>query len=66
MGKKQLIEKLELFSQVAKRDDYVLLDQKAHRICAPQDDTKCYAIILWTKDGPNDNSPSSEKIVRCL
>lgn len=65
MNGKQLIEQQELFSQLTNADDYVLLDQKSHRICAPQDD-ECHAIIVWTKDGPNDNSPSAEKIVICL
>ena len=59
---KQLIEEQEVFGQVTEADDYVLLDQKSHKICAPEDD-ECHVIVLWTKDGPNDNSPSAIKIV---
>ena len=59
---KQLIEKQEVFGQVTEADDYVLLDQKSHKICAPEDN-ECYSIVLWTKYGPNDNSLSAIKIV---
>lgn len=61
----QLIEKQNLFSQVAADDDYALLDRKAHIICAPQDD-KSHTIIFWTKDNPNDNSPTVEEIMSCV
>jgi len=65
MNGKQLIERQETYSKVANGHDYVLLDGKAHRICAPEDE-QCYAIILWNKDSPSDNSPSTDKIVHCL
>ena len=26
-------------------------------------DDECHAIVFWTKDGPNNNSPSAIKIV---
>lgn len=62
---KKLIEKQELLNQVVDAEKFIILDEKSHRICPPEED-KCHPIIFWTKDGPNDESPSDSKIVSCL
>ena len=50
MIEKQLIKEQEVFGQVTEADNYVLLDQKAQRICATEDE--CHVIVFWTKDVP--------------
>lgn len=42
--------------------NYIVLDGCTYRIKAPEDNGR-YSIILWTMDGPNDNNPTSDKIV---
>jgi len=40
------------------------LKKKVNWICAPgPEDKSTWALILWTKDNPDDNEPHSDKIV---
>ena len=42
----------------------MLLENKMNRICAPEpNDKSTWALILWTKDNPNDDKPCPQKIV---
>lgn len=52
-------------SEHLKDADFVLIGDDYHRICAPLpgDPSKMRSCIFWTKDGPDDNSPSWEKVV---
>jgi len=46
----------------SKAPNYFLLEGKTHRIVAPSDNMP-HSIIFWTKEGLDDTSPTSEKIV---
>lgn len=55
---------LNMGSENDKEPNFVILENCAHRICAPrQDDDRFYSLIFWTKDSPDDNLPMPAKIV---
>ncbi|KAF8054079.1 hypothetical protein FPV67DRAFT_1461569 [Lyophyllum atratum] len=44
-------------------DGYILINGLMHRICAPPaEDQRMRSIILWTKDGPDDENPTWNKV----
>jgi hypothetical protein len=49
------------------KDEYIRVDQRMHRLCAPPFDESnkapCHPFILWTKESPTDNHPRWDKVV---
>ncbi len=44
--------------------NFISLEEKVNRICAPKpDDDTTWPIILWQKQSPDDDDPQPEKIV---
>lgn len=49
------------------QNNYVLLEDKVHRVCAPTEDSnRSYSFIFWTKDDAEDKDPALKKVVRQL
>jgi hypothetical protein len=73
--KKYMVESDEQATQGLKsgafhKDEYIRVDQRMHRLCAPPfDESKqapCHPFILWTKESPTDNHPRWDKVVCVL
>jgi hypothetical protein len=46
-----------------KEGEYIRVDKTMNRLCAPTDKTRMTSFIFWTKNSPEDNVPTWDKVV---